>query len=149
MNPQGSQKSFATPPTPIRQQTLIGIGLDIVEVKRIEDSMEKHGERFLKRIFSEGEIAYAQSNRYPAIHLAARFSAKEAVSKAFGTGIGEKLGWQDIEVCKFPHGEPFLRFHGKGKILAEERGIDKTFLSLSHTKEYAAATCVLTGSIQS
>ncbi|MFZ5807131.1 MAG: holo-ACP synthase [Verrucomicrobiota bacterium] len=128
-------------------ERVIGIGVDIVEVSRIEHSMERHPERFLERIFLPDEIAYAQSNRFPAIHLAARFAAKEAVSKAFGTGIGEKLGWRDIEVCKLPHGEPFLRFHGKGKILAEERGVGKTFLSLTHTKEYAAASCVLAGTL--
>jgi holo-[acyl-carrier protein] synthase len=124
---------------------IIGIGLDLVEVARIEESMEKFGDRFLKKIFCEAEREYACSHKFPAVHLAARFAAKEAVSKAFGTGIGRELGWLDIEVCRHPHGEPFLRFHGAGQELAIYRGVVRTLISLTHTRSQAAASVVLIG----
>jgi len=77
---------------------ILGTGIDIIEVSRIRASYEKFGERFLKRILRPEEIAYCLSHRFPAPFLAARFAAKEAISKAFGTGIGKQLGWQDLEV---------------------------------------------------
>jgi holo-[acyl-carrier protein] synthase len=122
---------------------IIGTGIDIVETARIAHSIEKHGKRFLDRVFLPEEIAYARSNKFPHIHLAARFAAKEAVSKAFGTGIGAKLGWRDIEVRKHAHGEPFLILHGKGEQLAFEMKINKALITLAHTKDYAAANCIL------
>ncbi len=74
---------------------ILGIGMDIVETKRVADSVERFGDRFLRRVFCEGEIAYANSMKFPHLHLAARFAAKEAISKAFGTGIGHEMGWRD------------------------------------------------------
>ena len=126
-------------------ERIIGIGLDLVDVVRIGESMEKFGDRFLKKIFCDGEREYACSHKFPAVHLAARFAAKEAVSKAFGTGIGRELGWLDIEVCRHPHGEPFLRFHGAGERLAAERGVVRTLVTLTHTRTQAAASVVLIG----
>lgn len=126
-------------------ERVLGIGLDLVEVQRIADSLEKHGERFLKRVFTQEEVAYAMGNKTPAVHLAARFAAKEAVSKAFGTGIGKYLGWTDVEVCRFPHGEPFVRMHGKGEQLCVERGVRRVLVTLTHTKSHAAANSVLIG----
>lgn len=122
---------------------IIGTGIDIVEVARIAHSVERHGKRFLERVFLPGEIDYANSNKYPYLHLAARWAAKEAVSKAFGTGIGASIGWRDIEICKHPHGEPFLLFHNKGESLAKKLGVNQSFISLTHTKDYAAAHCIL------
>src|ERR671916_760313 len=78
--------------------SVLGIGVDIVETQRIEHSLERFGERFLHRVFTAGEIAYCRSMKFPARHFAARFAAKEAVSKAFGTGIGKAMGWRDIDV---------------------------------------------------
>jgi holo-[acyl-carrier protein] synthase len=127
-------------------ERVIGTGIDIVEVARIADSIERHGQRFLERIFHPDEVAYSQQHKIPAVHLAARFSAKEAISKAFGTGIGKSLGWKDMEVCRHPHGEPFVKLHDKGITLAQERGVAKVLISLSHTKEYAAASAILVGS---
>jgi holo-[acyl-carrier protein] synthase len=91
------------------------------------------------------EIAYCLSHKNPAPFLAARFAAKEAVSKAFGTGIGAQLGWQDVEICKKESGEPFVILHGKGKKLFETRKAKQLLVSLSHTQNYAAATAVLEG----
>src|SRR5215471_2903750 len=99
---------------------ILGVGIDIIEVARIQASHEKFGERFLKRILHPNEIAYCLSHKAPAPHLAARFAAKEAISKAFGTGIGAQLGWQDMEIGRKASGEPFVILHEAGhKLLAE------------------------------
>jgi holo-[acyl-carrier protein] synthase len=124
---------------------ILGTGIDIIEVARIASSYEKFGERFVNRILLPDEITYCLSHRNPAPFLAVRFAAKEAVSKAFGTGIGAQLGWQDMEICKKESGEPFVVLHGKGKKLLESRGARRLHISLSHTENYAAATAVLEG----
>lgn len=125
--------------------TILGTGVDIVETARIRDSIDKFGERFLKRCFWPEEIAYCQQMKFPALHFAARFAAKEAISKAFGTGICAKLGWKDMEIRKRDSGEPFVVLHGKGESLARERGATALFVSLSHCKDYAAAQAVIVG----
>ena len=122
---------------------LIGLGCDIIEVERIRGSHERFGERFLNRILLPAEIAYCLSNRDPAPFLAARFAAKEAISKAFGTGIGAALGWRDMEIRRKESGEPYVVLHGKGRELFEARGAKQLLVSLSHTEHYAAATAVL------
>src|SRR5712692_556594 len=122
---------------------ILGIGIDIIEVERIQSSFEKFGERFLKRILHPNEITYCLSHRQPAPFLAARFAAKEAISKAFGTGIGKHLGWQDMEVGRKESGEPFVILHGGGLELLKQRGARAVHLSLSHTESYAAAMAVL------
>lgn len=122
---------------------ILGIGIDIIEVARIKASYERFGERFLKRILRADEIRYCLSHRFPAPHLAARFAAKEAVSKAFGTGIGQQLGWQDMEVVRKESGEPTLVLHDAGRRLFEDRGGKLAHLSLTHTEFYAAAVAIL------
>ena len=124
---------------------ILGTGVDIVEVVRIEESMKKFGQRFLNRVFLPDEVAYAKSRKYPARHLAARFAAKEAVSKAFGTGMGEKLGWRDIEVRRKDSGEPFIVLRGKGLKLLKSRRASVPTITLSHTDHYAAAVAILEG----
>jgi holo-[acyl-carrier protein] synthase len=124
---------------------ILGTGIDIIEVARIASSFEKFGERFVNRILLPDEITYCLSHRKPAPFLAARFAAKEAISKAFGTGIGAQLGWQDMEILRKESGEPFVVLHGKGKILFEARGAKRLHVSLSHTQTYAAATAILEG----
>ena len=124
---------------------VLGTGIDIIEVKRIAASHEKFGERFLNRILLPGEIAYCLSHKMPGPFLAARFAAKEAISKAFGTGIGAALGWQDMEIRRKQSGEPFVVLHGKGEQLFAARGAKRLLVSLSHTANYAAATAVLEG----
>jgi holo-[acyl-carrier protein] synthase len=122
---------------------ILGTGIDIIEVARIAASYEKFGERFVNRILKPAEIAYALSHKNPAPFLAARFAAKEAISKAFGTGIGKHLGWQDMEVGRKESGEPFVILHGGGLQLLAERGGRIVHLSLSHTEHYAAAMAIL------
>jgi len=122
---------------------ILGVGIDIIEVSRIQASYERFGERFLKRILHPNEIAYCLSHKAPAPFLAARFAAKEAISKAFGTGIGAELGWQDMEVGRKPSGEPFVILHEPGQKLLESRGARIVLISLSHTQAHAAAVSVL------
>jgi holo-[acyl-carrier protein] synthase len=122
---------------------ILGVGIDLIETSRVETSWKRFGERFLGRIFLPAEIGYCLGMKLPARHLAARFAAKEAVSKAFGTGIGSKLGWKDIEVCRREGGQPFLVLHGGGEALAREFGVRNTHLSLTHHETAAAAVAVL------
>ena len=122
---------------------ILGNGIDIIEVARIASSLEKFGERFGQRILLPDEMAYCLSHRHPAPFVAARFAAKEAISKAFGTGIGAQLGWQDMEIRRKESGEPFVVLHGKGKKLFKSRRAKQLLVSLSHTQHYAAATAVL------
>src|SRR3954453_10610213 len=123
--------------------SVLGVGVDLVENARIEHSLERFGERFLHRVFTAGEIEYCQSMKFPARHFAARFAAKEAVSKAFGTGIGKAMGWRDIDVHRKPSGEPFVVLEGGAKELAAARKITEVWISLSHTDHHAVATIVL------
>ena len=122
---------------------ILGLGIDIIEVGRIASSYEKFGERFVNRILRPGEIAYCLTHKEPGPFLAARFAAKEAISKAFGTGIGAQLSWQDMEVGRKESGEPFVILHDGGQQLLESRGGRIVRISLSHTKEYAAAVAIL------
>jgi holo-[acyl-carrier protein] synthase len=124
---------------------ILGIGIDIIEVARIAASLEKFGHRFGERILLPDEIAYCLANRSPAPFVAARFAAKEAISKAFGTGIGAHLGWQDMEIAHKDSGEPYVILHGKGEKLFETRHAKNIFVSISHTQEYAAVAAVLEG----
>ena len=123
--------------------SVLGIGVDLVECARIQRSIDRFGDRFLHRIFTDGEIEYSMSMKFPARHLAARFAAKEAVSKAFGTGIGKAMGWRDIDVLKKPSGEPYLVFSGPAQELAAKRGVTSALVTLSHTEHHAMACIVL------
>ena len=122
---------------------ILGIGIDIIEVARIQSSHERFGERFLNRILHPNEIGYCLSHRAPAPFLAARFAAKEAISKAFGTGIGAQLGWHDMEVGRKESGEPFVILHGRGQGLLQQRKARAVLISLSHTQAHAAAVAIL------
>ena len=125
--------------------SVLGIGVDLVECARIQRSIDRFGDRFLHRIFTDGEIEYSMSMKFPARHLAARFAAKEAVSKAFGTGIGKAMGWRNIDIQKRKSGEPFLVFSGPAEAFAAERGVTSALITLSHTENYAVACAVLEG----
>jgi holo-[acyl-carrier protein] synthase len=125
--------------------SVLGIGVDLVECARIQHSMDRFGDRFLNRVFTDGEIEYSMSMKFPARHLAARFAAKEAVSKAFGTGIGKAMGWRNIDVQKRQSGEPFLVFSGPAQELAAKRGVTSALITLSHTEHHAMASVVLEG----
>src|SRR5882757_4507626 len=129
--------------------SVIGIGVDLVECARIQHSIDRFGDRFLHRVFTDGEIEYSMSMKFPARHLAARFAAKEAVSKAFGTGIGKAMGWRDLDVRKKPSGEPYLVFAGEAEQLAQTRGVTSALITLSHTDNHAMAMVVLEGAAPS
>lgn len=129
-----------------RSPGVIGIGLDLVEVSRIRDLLQRHGERFKARTYTAGEIAYCDRCADPAMHYAARFAAKEAAAKALGTGFAEGVSWQDIEVLRADNGSPSLALHGGALDLAKTKGITQMLVSLTHVKEMAAAQVVLCGS---
>lgn len=124
---------------------ILGTGIDIIEVARVQGSLDRFGERFVNRLLLPAEIAYCQSHKAPGQFVAARFAAKEAISKAFGTGIGSQLGWHDMEICKKESGEPFVVLHGGGLKLFEARGAQRLHITLSHTQGYAAAMAILEG----
>ncbi len=124
---------------------ILGTGIDIIEVARIRVSLERFGDRFLHRILRPDEISYCLLYKSPAPHVAARFAAKEAISKAFGTGIGRHLSWQDMEIGREESGKPFVVLRGAGLDLLVERGGKLIHVSLSHTENYAAAVAVLEG----
>src|SRR5580693_7349850 len=124
---------------------ILGTGIDLIEVARIASSYERFGERFLGRILLPGEIAYCLSHKKPGPFLAARFAAKEAVSKAFGTGIGAQLGWQDIEICRKDSGEPYILLHDKAQTLLASRAARQVHITISHTATHATAMAILEG----
>ena len=125
---------------------VVGVGIDQIEVDRIRDSLDKHGDHFLNKIFSPAEQAYCREKAAPAPHLAARFAAKEAVSKAFGTGFGKEFGWLDAEVENGDQGQPLLRFSEKGRALLEKKGATKALVSLTHLESIASAIVLLVSS---
>ena len=121
-----------------------GIGIDLVEVARFRQVLEQWRDRFTCRVFLEAERRYCESRPLPWMHYAVRFAVKEAVAKAFGTGISPELGWQDIEVVADPATRaPSVRFSPKGKTLVNRRGIGRVLVSLSHTHDYAMAQAIL------
>ena len=119
-------------------------GVDIVEVQRIKQSFETLGDSFRDRIFTRAEIEYCEGKKAVKYQsYAARFAAKEAVSKAFGTGIGEKVGWKDIEVLNDDSGKPYVVLSAKGRKVFDEINASNISLSLSHCKNYAVAYAVV------
>ena len=122
---------------------LIGLGADIVDVDRIRGVLERQGDRFLNRVFTEEERAYCFAMKHPHKHLAARFAAKEAVSKAFTTGIGAELGWKSISVYHGERKEPRVRLDEKGLALLAQVGATNVLLTLSHTDSAAMAVAAL------
>ena len=123
--------------------TLIGLGCDLIEVERIQAILAKHGERFLKRIFTEEEQAYCNTLKYSHKHYAARWAAKEAVSKCFTTGIGEHLDWTSISVYHGARKEPLVRLDAKAAALLQAVGATHVWLTLSHTESHAMAVAAL------
>ena len=122
---------------------ILGTGIDLIEVERVAAAYLRFGDRFIERILRPSELAYCLSHKAPGPFLAARFAGKEAVSKAFGTGIGGRLGWRDIEICRKESGEPYVVLHDKGKLLLDDRGARHVHLSLSHTDKHATAVAIL------
>jgi holo-[acyl-carrier protein] synthase len=122
---------------------IVGTGIDIAEVPRIAASIEKFGERFLRRVYTEGEMRYCDSKANRLERYAARFAAKEAAMKALGTGWNHGVRWRDVEVVRQPGGRPTIAFHGKAAEFAAKLGAKNVALSLSHTAEQAIAQVIL------
>lgn len=123
----------------------MGVGVDIIEVERIEEIIDRQAERFINRVFTEEEQAYCKSHKYPYKHYAARFAAKEAVAKAFSTGIGEYLNWTSVSVLKGDRGQPLIFLDEKGLRLLEGLGAAGVSISISHTDETAIAFAAIIG----
>ena len=122
---------------------VVGIGIDQIEVDRIQESIDQHGSHFLSKIFTEEEQNYCRGMANPVPHYAARFAAKEAVSKAFGTGLGKEFGWLDSAVTHGLKGQPIMNFSGKGTKLLQERGAKKALVSLTHLNSIASSVVLL------
>lgn len=122
---------------------IVGTGVDLCDVVRMQQAMERHGQRFKDRVFTGREVAYAErrANRYE--RYAARFAAKEAGMKALGTGWRGGLGWRDLEVTNLASGRPTLAFHGRAAEIAEKLGVLNVSLSLTHTALQAMAIVIL------
>ena len=122
---------------------VLGVGTDLIEVDRIRSSIESHAERFIEKVFTSTEREYCEGMADPVPHFAARFAAKEAISKAFRTGIGAEFGWQDAGIENGSAGEPLVRLSDKGAALLTERGGSEILISLSHLSTMAMAVVVI------
>ena len=122
---------------------ILGTGIDIVEVPRIAQSIERFQTRFLERVFTPAEIRYCASKANAVERYAARFAAKEAAMKAIGTGLRGGITWKDFEVGREPGGRPTMLWHGKAAQVAERLGMRRSHLSVSHTAEHAVAYVIL------
>lgn len=122
---------------------LLGLGADLIEVARIRSVVLRHGDRFIERILTDEERAYCAGMAHPHKHIAARFAAKEAVSKCFSTGIGSELGWKSISVYHGARHEPLVRLDERGQALLAHVGGTRVLLTLSHTENYAMAVAAI------
>ena len=121
---------------------VVGVGTDMIEIARIERSVERYGELFLQRVFTAGEIAYCQRKKNASESFAARFAAKEAGAKALGTGISRGVAWRELEVTRAPGQRPELHLHGRAAEIAEKLGIRRLSLSLTHSRDMSLAVVV-------
>lgn len=121
---------------------IVGLGTDIVEVSRIGKMIERHGDSFVNRIFTLGEIAYCQQRKFAAEPFAGRWAAKEAVMKVLGTGFIQGTHFQEIEIVTEQSGRPRVVLHGSTADLAKQLGIDEILVTMSHCREYATATAI-------
>ena len=122
---------------------IVGTGVDLAEVPRIQASIERFGEKFIQRIYTPREIAYVERKANKFERYAARFAAKEAGMKAIGTGWRRGVRWQDFEVANLPSGKPTLLLHGVAAKFAEKLGVKNVSLSLTHTRELGMAHVIL------
>ncbi len=122
---------------------ILGTGVDLTEVHRIAESIRRYGSRFLERVYTPAEIRYCQSKKNSTERFAARFAAKEAATKAIGTGISRGVTWTSVEVARQPGGRPTIVFLGKALEIAQNLGVRRVSLSLSHTADLAIAHVIL------
>jgi holo-[acyl-carrier protein] synthase len=124
---------------------IIGMGVDITEVQRMQAAIERQGERFLRRVFTEREIGYCEKFRNKYERYAGRFAAKEAAMKALGTGWSRGVRWQDVEVVRLRGGRPTIELHGEAKNIADRLGVKNIAMSITHTASEALAQVVFEG----
>ena len=124
---------------------IVGIGTDIVECLRIRRMIDRYGELFLTRVFTDREVRYCQRSKHATEHFAGRWAAKEAVLKCLGTGWSKGLCWTDIEVCNDPSGQPRIRLHAATRDHARSLGIRDVLISISHCRAYATAYALALG----
>lgn len=141
--PLPTREAGPPPPPHWTPAWMLGVGSDLVEVDRIRQAADRHGERFLARVFTAAERAYCGSLAHPWPHYAARFAAKEAISKAFGTGIGAELKWTSMGVVHHPRGAPLVELDERGQALLARVGGTEVRLTLSHTTTHALAVAVI------
>lgn len=127
---------------PRRPRVIVGLGIDITEVNRIRETIERRGEAFLKRVYTPAEIAYCRKHRDPYERFAARFAAKEAAMKALGTGWSRGVRWIDLEVVRLPGGKPMLQLRGAAQKIAERLGVTRISLTITHSGNTALAQVI-------
>jgi holo-[acyl-carrier protein] synthase len=127
----------------LKDSMIVGSGIDLAEIERIQRSIHRYGSRFLDRVYTAREQAYCLRKRNSAESFAARFAAKEAAAKALGTGISHGVGWLEIEVVREPSGRPTIQFHGRAAQIAARIGAVHAALSITHTKDLAMASVLL------
>lgn len=124
---------------------ILGLGTDIVEIVRIGGMVERHGEHFLNRVYTEGEVKFCNRRNETYQHFAGRWAAKEAVLKCLGTGLAKGINFKDIEVESQKSGQPVIHLSGGAKEFARSRGIDEIIITISHCRAYATATAIAVG----
>ncbi len=122
---------------------IVGIGVDIVEIRRLREVLERQQDRFIRRVFTELEQEYCRAHRDPVPHYAARFAAKESLFKALGTGWARGVSWKDAEVVRAAAQAPILALHGRAEKLSQALGVQAVYLSLSHSNDSAVAVVIL------
>lgn len=122
--------------------SVVAQGIDLIECARVGEVLERHGERFLERILTPAERAYIATKREPLPHIAGRFAAKEAILKVLGTGWRGQISWNDVEVLNDSAGQPLVALSGECARVAARRGIGRVIVSITHTKNYAAAAAI-------
>jgi holo-[acyl-carrier protein] synthase len=124
---------------------IVGVGIDLVEVERIAGALDRHGERFRRRVFTEAELAYCRGRKLETMHLAGRWAAKEAAAKALGTGVYGSLRFHDVEITNDERGKPVMTLSGDAARIAEEIGASRLHVSISHTRFHSTAVVVAEG----
>lgn len=124
---------------------ILGIGTDITECLRIANMIERHGELFISRVYTDHEIAYCSTRKAATQHYAGRWAAKEAVLKALGTGWRRGISWRDVEVVSMPSGAPVISLHAGAREVAESQGIKRVHISISHARSHAIAYAIAEG----
>src|SRR6476620_7671311 len=122
--------------------SIVGVGIDIVECLRIAQMIEKHGELFIARVYTDAEIDYCTMRKAATQHYAGRWAAKEAVLKALGTGWRRGIGWRDIEIRNDRNGAPIVKLRGGARDVMERAGIQRMHVSISHSRSFAVAYVV-------